>query len=220
MNEVLERIGELKIIPVVSIENAGDAAALGDALVAGGLPIAEITFRTAAAEQAIRALAARSGLLVGAGTVLNVDTARRAVDAGAKFIVSPGFNPKVVGWCVSNQAPIMPGAATPTDIEMALDHGVSVVKFFPAEAMGGLDTLKAIAAPYGMMRFVPTGGIGPENLEQYLRFPKVLACGGSWMVSKEILAARQFDRVTALTREAVQAAARAHPPVSSPPGEG
>jgi 2-dehydro-3-deoxyphosphogluconate aldolase/(4S)-4-hydroxy-2-oxoglutarate aldolase len=209
MYEVLRRIGELKIIPVVSIEDDHSAPALADALVAGGLPIAEITFRTAAAEKAIGALASRKDLLLGAGTVLNVETAKRAVDAGARFIVSPGFNPKVVGWCVGNKVPITPGTATPTDIEMALDHGLEVVKFFPAEPMGGIKTLKMIAGPYGMMRFVPTGGIDASKLEEYLKFEKVLACGGSWMVAKELLAGKQWGRVTELSREAVEVAGRA-----------
>jgi 2-dehydro-3-deoxyphosphogluconate aldolase/(4S)-4-hydroxy-2-oxoglutarate aldolase len=217
-NEVLNRIGELKIIPVIALEDAGTAVGLGDALVAGGLPIAEITFRTTAAEQAIRTLAVRSEILVGAGTVLNVDTAKRAVDAGARFIVSPGFNPKVVGWCVSNNVPITPGTATPTDIEMALDHGLGVVKFFPCEAIGGLKTLKAIAAPYGMMQFIPTGGIDAVNLAEYLKFPKILACGGSWMVSKELLGEKQFGRITELTKQAVQIANSARPAPPSPQG--
>ena len=200
---VLTRIGQLKIVPVIAIEDAGSASAMGDALVAGGLPLAEVTFRTAGAEQAIRTLAGRKDILVGAGTVLNVDTVKRAVDAGAKFIVSPGFNPKVVGWCVGNGVPITPGTATPTDIEMALDFGLNVVKFFPCEALGGLKMLKAVAAPYGMMQFIPTGGIDAGNLAEYLKFPKILACGGSWMVSMELLAEKQWGRVTELTRQAV-----------------
>jgi len=211
MENVLDRIAKLRIVPIVSMEDAQDANPLADALLAGGLAIAEVTFRTAAAEQAIRTLANRGDMLVGAGTVLNLDTLRRAIDAGAQFIVTPGFNPKVVAWCVSNKIPITPGCATPTDIEMALDHGLKVVKFFPAEAFGGLKTLKAIAAPYGMMRYIPTGGIGPENLQQYLKFDKILACGGSWMATKELLAAKQFDPVTELTRQAVEIANRARP---------
>ncbi|HXE55263.1 MAG TPA: bifunctional 4-hydroxy-2-oxoglutarate aldolase/2-dehydro-3-deoxy-phosphogluconate aldolase [Tepidisphaeraceae bacterium] len=211
MENVLDRIAKLRIVPIVSMEDAQDANPLADALLAGGLAIAEVTFRTAAAEQAIRTLANRGDMLVGAGTVLNLDTLRRAIDAGAQFIVTPGFNPKVVAWCVSNKIPITPGCATPTDIEMAMDHGLKVVKFFPAEAFGGLKTLKAIAAPYGMMRYIPTGGIDPENLEQYLKFDKILACGGSWMATKELLAAKQFDRVTELTRQAVEIANRARP---------
>jgi 2-dehydro-3-deoxyphosphogluconate aldolase/(4S)-4-hydroxy-2-oxoglutarate aldolase len=210
-SDVLKRIGELMIIPVVAIDDAGSAGALGDALAAGGLPIAEITFRTAAAEASIKALASHKELLVGAGTVLNIDTAKRAVDAGAKFIVSPGFNPKVVRWCIDHRVPITPGTATPTDIEMALDHGISVVKFFPCEAIGGLKTLKAIAAPYSMMRFIPTGGITAENLASYLKFAPIVACGGSWMVSKELLNEKRFDEVTKLTRAAVDLARQARP---------
>ena len=209
--DALKRIGELKVIPVVAIEDADSAGALGEALTAGGLPIAEITFRTAAAESSIRTLSKQRDLLVGAGTVLNVDTAKRAADAGAKFIVSPGFSPKVVRWCLDNKVPITPGTATPTDIEMALDHGISVVKFFPCEAIGGLKTLKAIAAPYSMIKFIPTGGITAENLANYLKFPPILACGGSWMVSKELLAEKKFDEVTRLSREAVEIANQARP---------
>jgi len=209
--DALKRIGELRIIPVVAIEDSGSAGALGDALAAGGLPIVEITFRTAAAEASIKSLSSHKDLLIGAGTVLNVDTAKRAADAGAKFIVSPGFNPKVVRWCIDNRVPITPGTATPTDIEMALDHGLSVVKFFPCEALGGLKTLKAIAAPYSMIRFIPTGGITAENLASYLKFAPILACGGSWMASKELLADRKFDEVTRLTRAAVDIAKQARP---------
>jgi 2-dehydro-3-deoxyphosphogluconate aldolase/(4S)-4-hydroxy-2-oxoglutarate aldolase len=211
MQDVLTRIGQCRIIPVIALDDADAAAPLADALVAGGLPIIEITFRTDAAERAIRAVSHRGDLLVGAGTVLNVDTAKRAADAGAKFIVSPGFNPKVVSWCVNAGLPITPGTATPTDIEMALDHGLSVVKFFPAEPLGGVAMLKAIAAPYGMMRFIPTGGIGPENMATYLAFPKVLACGGSWMATKELIAAGQFDKIRDLTRLAVELADRVRP---------
>lgn len=213
MSDVLAEIGRLRIVPVIAIDDAADAGALGDALAAGGLPVAEVTFRTAAAEASIRALAGRgAGMLVGAGTVLNPDTAQRAVDAGARFIVAPGFNPKTVRWCLDNHVPVIPGVATPTDIEQALDHGIGVVKFFPAEAFGGLKTLQAIAAPYAMMRFVPTGGITPDNLERYLAFPRVLACGGSWMVTKALIAARQFDRIAELTRDAVRRACAARPP--------
>jgi 2-dehydro-3-deoxyphosphogluconate aldolase/(4S)-4-hydroxy-2-oxoglutarate aldolase len=211
MQDPLTRIGQCRIIPVIALDDADAAVPLADALVAGGLPIIEITFRTDAAERAIRAVAHRGDLLVGAGTVLNVDTAKKAGDAGAKFIVSPGFNPKVVSWCVSAGIPITPGTATPTDIEMALDHGLSVVKFFPAEPLGGITMLKAVAAPYGLMRFIPTGGIGPENMATYLAFPKVLACGGSWMATKELIAAGQFDKIRDLTRQAVELAAQVRP---------
>jgi 2-dehydro-3-deoxyphosphogluconate aldolase/(4S)-4-hydroxy-2-oxoglutarate aldolase len=206
MNTALQEIGKRRIVPVVTIDDAADADALGEALVGGNLPIAEITFRTAAAEASIRTLARRKDLLVGAGTVLNVDTVKRAFDAGARFIVSPGFNPKVVGYCVENKIPITPGIATPTEIEMALDHGLSVVKFFPAESIGGIKTLKAFSVPYAMIQFIPTGGIGPENLADYLKVPRVLACGGSWMVARDLLAGKRFDRVKTLSREAVEIA--------------
>ncbi len=211
MNDLIQRLGQLKIIPVIAIEDAGDAAALGEALIEGGLPCAEVTFRTAAAADSIRTMARQPTLLVGAGTVLNVDTVKRAVDAGAKFIVSPGFNPKVVSYCVEQKIPITPGTSNPTDIEMALDHGLTVVKFFPAEAMGGIKTLKAIAAPYGMMQFIPTGGITLANLAEYLQFSKVVACGGSWMVTKELLAGKQFKQIAEITRKAVQLAEQTRP---------
>lgn len=206
MDEVLKRIGELKLVPVVVIEDAKDSGPLADALAAGGLPLAEITFRTEAAPEAIRTMAARGDLLVGAGTVLTVDQVKSAVDAGARFIVSPGINPKVVGYCVEKGIPVTPGICTPTDIETALGFGLKVVKFFPAEALGGLKLLKAMSAPYGMMRFIPTGGINASNLPGYLAFPKVLACGGSWMVKKDLIAAGRFDEIEGLTREAVEIA--------------
>ena len=147
-------------------------------------------------------------MLVGAGTVLSVDQVKQAMDAGATFIVSPGFNPKVVAYCVENHIAITPGVSNPTDIEMGLEFGLEVLKFFPAEAFGGLKTLKAMSAPYTMMQFIPTGGIGPENVLQYLKHPKVPACGGSWMVKSDLIAEGQFERITALTREAVTIAAQ------------
>lgn len=209
MSDVLDQIASLRIVPVIAIDDAADAGPLGEALAAGSLPIAEITFRTTAAQESIRTLSKQSGMLVGAGTVLNVDTAKKAVDAGARFIVSPGFNPKTVRWCLDNKVSITPGIATPTDIEMALDFGLNVVKFFPAEAIGGLKTLQAFAAPFGMMRFMPTGGITPENVEKYLAFPKVIACGGSWMASKDLIAGKQFDKITELSRDAIARAKKA-----------
>ena len=202
-NDVLEQVGRLRIVPIISIDDADSANPLGDALMAGGLPIAEVTLRTDAAEAAIRTLARRGDLLVGAGTVLSPDMAKRAVDAGAKFLVTPGFNPRTVKWAVESGVPIVPGTATPTDMEMALDHGVTVVKYFPAEALGGVKTLKVIAGPFAMMRFVPTGGIAQEQVEQYLAYPKVLAVGGSWMVTKELVGAGRFEEVERLTRHAV-----------------
>jgi 2-dehydro-3-deoxyphosphogluconate aldolase/(4S)-4-hydroxy-2-oxoglutarate aldolase len=210
MTDVLEKLGKLRVIPVVAIEEVSWADPMGAALVAGGLPIAEVTFRTAAAEASIKALAKRGDLLVGAGTVLTIDNVKRAVDGGASFIVTPGFSEKVVGYCIENKIPITPGTVTATEIGIALEHGLGAVKFFPAEASGGLKTLKAIAAAYAQMKFVPTGGITPQNLLEYLKFGQVLACGGSWMVSRELLANKQFDRIRDLARQAVELAAQAH----------
>ncbi|HBR01097.1 MAG TPA: 2-dehydro-3-deoxyphosphogluconate aldolase [Ruminiclostridium sp.] len=204
MSDVLNQIFELGIVPVVKIDDAKDAVPLAQALIKGGLPVAEITFRTDAAEEAIRNITAElPDILVGAGTVLSVDQAKRAVKAGAEFIVSPGFNPKVVEYCVNEQIPITPGCSDPSDIEMALEFGLKVVKFFPAEASGGLKTLKAISAPYSMVRFIPTGGINENNLNEYLSFKKILACGGSWMVKDELIKNQRFDEIARLTREAV-----------------
>lgn len=205
----LTKVLNHRIIPVVAIQDAGDALPLADALIRGGLPCAEITFRTAAAAAAIEAIAKRGDIDVGAGTVLKVEQVKQAVDAGATFIVSPGFNPKVVGYCIDNGIPVTPGVSNPTDIEMALDFGLEILKFFPAEAFGGLKTLKAMSAPYTMMRFIPTGGIGPGNVLDYLKHPKVAACGGSWMVKSDLIAGGQFERITELTREAVAIAAQA-----------
>lgn len=202
MNEVLEQISKIRLVPVVAIDNAADSAPLCEALVAGDIPCAEITFRTAAAPEAIRIAAKNPRMLVGAGTVLSVDTAKQAVDCGAKFIVSPGFSPKVVQWCLDNNVPVTPGTCTPTDIQMAVDFGLEVVKFFPAENYGGLATLKALAAPYVNMRFMPTGGITTGNLKDYLSFKKVIACGGSWMVKNELITGGRFDEIARISKEA------------------
>jgi len=204
MNEILKKIGELGLVPVVKIDNAADAEPLGKALIEGGLPLAEITFRTAAAAEAISNISkALPDMLVGAGTVLNVDQAKSAVNAGAKFLVSPGFNPDVVEYCGKKGIPITPGCSNPTDISMALSFNLEVVKFFPAEAFGGLATLKAMSGPYGNVMFIPTGGIDAKNLVEYLSFNKVLACGGSWMVKDELIKKGNFAEITRLTREAV-----------------
>lgn len=204
MHDVLETIEQLGIVPVVVIENAKDAVPLCRALQEGGLPLAEITFRTAAAEDAIRAVSSDlPEVLVGAGTVLTTQQAEKAIKAGARFIVSPGLNPAVVEFCMEKSVPVIPGCCTPTDIEVALGLGLNVVKFFPAEAFGGIKTLKAISAPYSMMKFVPTGGINATNLNDYLSFDKVLACGGSWMVNSELLKRGDFEEITRLTREAM-----------------
>jgi len=204
MNDILKRIGDLGIVPVVKIDNAADAVPLGKALIDGGLPLAEITFRTDAAAEAIgNIVKAYPDMLVGAGTVLNVEQAKRAIKAGARFIVSPGFNPAVVEFCVKNDVPVTPGCSNPSDIEMALGFNLDVVKFFPAEAFGGLNTLKAMSAPYGMMKFIPTGGIDSRNIVDYISFNKVLACGGSWMVRDEMIKKGNFSEITRLTREAI-----------------
>ncbi|MDD2599765.1 MAG: bifunctional 4-hydroxy-2-oxoglutarate aldolase/2-dehydro-3-deoxy-phosphogluconate aldolase [Kiritimatiellae bacterium] len=207
MNNVMQRIHELKVVPVVVLEDAGDAAPLAEALIRGGLPCAEVTFRTAAAAASIKAMSSYPELCLGAGTVLTADQVKQAVDCGAKYIVTPGFNPKVVGYCVENSIPVCPGVCTPTEIEMGLEFGLQVLKFFPAEACGGLKALKAICAPYSMVKFIPTGGIGPGNLGSYLAFNKVFACGGSWMVAKELIANGNFAAITELTRAAVELAA-------------
>jgi len=204
MDNIFERIGQLGLIPVVKIEKAQDALALGEALLAGGLPAAEITFRTDAAGESLRILdKSLPEVLIGAGTVLNIDNVKKAVDSGAKFIVAPGFNPKVVDYCVENNIPVVPGVNSPTQIEMGLDRGLKVLKFFPAEASGGLKLLKAMCAPYGEVDFIPTGGINAGNLLEYLAFKRVLACGGSWIVKSSLISSGQFSEIARLTKEAV-----------------
>ena len=204
MDEILEKIGELGLVPVVKIDRPEDAFPLGKSLIDGDLPVAEITFRTAAAESVIKNLTRElPELLVGAGTVLSVEQVKKAIFAGARFIVSPGFNTKVVDFCVENGIPVTPGLNNPTQIEMALERGLEVVKFFPAEPSGGIEFLKAMAAPYSGIQFIPTGGINKENLNSYLSHNRVHACGGSWMVKTELISSGRFDEVTRLTREAV-----------------
>ena len=204
MNDVLEKIANLRLVPVVKIENSKDAISLGKALINGNLPLAEVTFRTAAAEAAIRAMTAElPELLVGAGTVLSVEQVKSAVDAGARFIVAPGFNPTVVDYCLENDICVVPGVNNPSQIERALERQLKVVKFFPAEASGGLPFLKAVAAPYSDVKFMPTGGISLQNLLSYLSFPRVIACGGSWMVESGLTSAGDFAEIEKRTREAV-----------------
>lgn len=204
MNDTLQKIHDMGIVPVVKIDNARDAVPLAKALAAGGLPVAEITFRTAAAEDAIKSVAAQCPeVLLGAGTVLTVEQANRAVKAGAKFIVTPGFSPAVVKFCLESGIPVTPGIATPTEIQMALEHGVDVVKFFPADSFGGIKTLKALSAPFGAVKFIPTGGINSANLAEYILFPKVLACGGTWMVKDDLIKSGNFAEITRLTTEAI-----------------
>ncbi|MFN3167171.1 MAG: bifunctional 4-hydroxy-2-oxoglutarate aldolase/2-dehydro-3-deoxy-phosphogluconate aldolase [Phycisphaeraceae bacterium] len=201
---VFDTLAKHRLIPVIALHDAEQAGPLADALVAGGLPVAEVTFRTDAAAASIREMARRSGMLVGAGTVLSADQVDEACDAGATFVVSPGLNPIVVERCLAIGMPVCPGVATPTEIERSMGFGLSVVKFFPAEALGGVKTLSAIAAPYRAMRFVPTGGVGPENLKDYLLLGPVLACGGSWMVSPSLYEDGDFSKVQRITHHAVQ----------------
>lgn len=204
MSEILQQFEKMRVVPVVAIQKAQDAMQLADALIEGGLPCAEITFRTDAALDAMRIMAKRDDILVGAGTVLKVDQVKAAVDVGARFMVSPGFNPKVVSYCVENNITITPGVCTPSDIEAALDFDLEVLKFFPAGAFGGLKTLKAMSGPYTTVKFVPTGGISPANLAEYLQFPKVLACGGTWVAKSDLISEGRFDEIVKNAREAVK----------------
>jgi 2-dehydro-3-deoxyphosphogluconate aldolase/(4S)-4-hydroxy-2-oxoglutarate aldolase len=201
---VVEVIAAGKIVPVVVLEEAADAGRLADALVAGGLGCAEVTFRTAAAADAIRRMAERPGMLVGAGTVLTAAQVDQAVGAGAKFVVSPGFSAAVVARCQEHGVPVFPGVASPTEIMQALDAGLDTVKFFPAEQLGGVPMVKALSAPFRSVRFIPTGGVNTANLGDYLAVRSVLAVGGTWMVAPELLAARDWDAVTSRTRSALE----------------
>ncbi len=203
MNEVLKNIGSMGIIPVVVLNNVNDAEPLAESLIKGGLPCAEVTFRTDAAEESIKMMTKKfPNMFVGAGTVLTTEQVDRAIGAGAKFIVSPGFNPKVVEYCIKNDYPITPGIMTPTELEMALGFGLDVVKFFPAENAGGLKMIKAMSAPYTMMKFMPTGGINAVNVRDYLACDKILACGGSWMVKGDLIKEGNFAEIEKLTAEA------------------
>ena len=203
--DMIQKFASLGIVPVIKLNDPADAVPLCRALARGGLPVAEITFRTAAAEESIRRVAQElPEVLVGAGTVLTVEQADKAMRAGAQFIVTPGFNPEVVSHCVEKGYPIFPGCPTTSDIEQAIRFGLKVVKFFPAEAMGGLNTIKAVSAPYGDMLFMPTGGVNEDNLNTYLSFPKIVACGGSWMAKSDLIEAGAFDRIEEITRSAVR----------------
>ena len=205
MSSVMDLIKEKRIVPVVKIDRVEDALPLAKALIDGGLPVAEITFRTDAAEESIRVIRENyPQMLCGAGTVVNIDQAERAVAAGAAFIVSPGFNKDVVEYALRKNIPVLPGCCTPTEIMEALGHGLNIVKFFPAKQYGGLDTIKALAAPFPGIRFMPTGGINTGNLKEFLNNDVIYACGGSWMVKSELINAGEFDKIEALTREAVQ----------------
>ncbi len=205
-----DRFQQIGVIPVVALPDAALAVPLAEALLEGGLACAEITFRTDAAAAALPLIRQRfPEFLLGAGTVLTTRQADLAIDAGAQFVVAPGTNPAVIDHVLERDVPMLPGAATPSDVEIALARGIELVKFFPAEQFGGVATLKAYAGPYHRVRWVPTGGISPANLAAYLALPQVVACGGSWMVRPDLLAARDFAAVTRLTAEAVAIVAAA-----------
>lgn len=206
MTQLNRRIGEIGVVPVIKLGHPQrDALPLAKALCEGGLPVAEVTFRAAGAAGAIKAM--REGypdMLVGAGTVLTIDQVKEAADAGAQFVVSPGFNPKTVEYCQSIDMPILPGCTTPSEIEVALGYGLDVLKFFPAEQSGGLAKIKAMSAPFSMLKFMPTGGISLKNLAEYLSCPAILACGGSYMVTDALIEGERWDEITDLCRQSVQ----------------
>jgi 2-dehydro-3-deoxyphosphogluconate aldolase/(4S)-4-hydroxy-2-oxoglutarate aldolase len=205
LNEILKKIGEIGIVPVIALSDTEKAVPLAKALLAGGIPCAEVTFRTAEGEECIRRMVNEvPNILVGAGTVLTTNQVDRAVAAGAKFIVSPGLNPKVVAYCVEKEILIVPGCANPSDMETAIEMGLDTVKFFPAEQAGGLAYIKACAAPYTGLRFMPTGGINAGNIKEYAAFNKIVACGGSWMVTKDLIDKGDFETITKLCKEAVE----------------
>ena len=202
--DINAKIESLKLVPVVVLEDAKDALPLAKALIDGGLPVAEVTFRTAAAADSIRAISeAYPEMLVGAGTVTNLEQAKTAVAAGAKFLVTPGFSDEVTRYAVEHEIPIFPGTCTPTEVMQAMSYGLKVVKFFPASQYGGLNTIKALAGPFPAMRFMPTGGINAGNVKEYLADKHIIACGGSWMVKGDLIAAGKFDEIQRLTQEAV-----------------
>jgi len=210
--DALERFRAVRIVPVITIDDPGDAVPLARALIDGGLACAEITFRTRRASEALHRITAEvPELFAGAGTVLTPDQAKAARDAGAQFIVAPGFGPRTIDYCLEHGIPVYPGIATPTEVEAALEKGLTTLKFFPAEPMGGLAYLKSIAAPYVDVSFMPTGGINAANIASYLAFKRVVACGGSWMAPSEWIAAQQFERIRDESRRAVSAA-RGNPP--------
>lgn len=202
---ILKEVELKKIVPVVKLDKATDAKPLAEALCAGGLPVAEITFRTEAAEESLRIITKEfPDMLVGAGTIVNEDQAKRAIDAGAKFIVSPGFSNKVTEYALNNNVMIFPGICTPTELMMALEYDLPVMKFFPAKQYGGLDTINALSAPFPFVRFMPTGGINQTNILDFLASKKIIACGGSWMVADKLISSGDFKEIIRLTSEAVE----------------
>ena len=205
--DVLERLANSIVVPVVVLDKAEDAIPTAKAMAAGGVDTMEITFRTACAPEAIKAVAENCPeVLVGAGTILNLEQAKLAVEMGAKFIVSPGFSDEVVGWCVENGIPVAPGCVTPTEIMAALKHGLKMVKFFPANVYGGLKALKNLAAPFGGMKFLPTGGVNNDNIKEFIDTPFIHAVGGSWVCPKADIAAGNWEKITQLCLEARKAA--------------
>ena len=205
MNDVCKKIHDIGIVPVIAIDNVEDAAPLAKALCEGGLPVAEVTYRTACAHDAmVEMKKACPDMIIGAGTVITKEQVDSAIDAGAEFIVSPGLNPETVKYCQSKGVPILPGTANASDIEQAIALGLEVVKFFPAEPLGGLKMIKALAAPYNKMKFMPTGGVNEKIVNDYLNDPVILACGGTWMIDKKAIADKDFDKIKKLTQGAVQ----------------
>lgn len=205
MNKTLQDLCSYGVIPVVVINKTEDAKPLAKALFEGGLKCAEVTFRTDAAQEAIRIMSQEyPDMMVGAGTVLTIDQVDRAVSAGAKFIVSPGFDPEIVDYCIDKDIPVVPGCMTPSEVAQGVKRGLEVLKFFPAQQAGGVAMIKAMAAPYTSVMFMPTGGINADNLEQYLSFKKIAACGGSWMVKADLIDSKDFEKITELTKEAVR----------------
>lgn len=201
--DVLSRLAAAGVVPVVVLDNAADAVPTAKAMVAGGIDVMEITFRTAAAADSIRAVAAEvPEMLVGAGTVLNLEQCKLAVECGAKFIVSPGYDEETVAWCVENGVAVTPGCVTPTEIMAALKHGLKVVKFFPANVYGGLSAIKALSGPFVGLKFIPTGGVNQQNLAEFVSNPSIHAVGGSWVCPKADIAAHNFDKITQLCAEA------------------
>ncbi len=204
MSSISEEIARYGVVPVVVLNDPKEALPVADALLKGGLPVAEVTFRTDAAEESIRLISKeRPAMLVGAGTVLTTDQVDRAVAAGAKFIVCPGFDPEIVDYCIGKDIPVFPGCTTASEVAWGVKRGLNVLKFFPAEQCGGVATIKALCAAYVGVKFMPTGGIGPKNLKDYLSCDKIVCCGGSWMVKGDLIKAGRFDEIERLSREAV-----------------
>jgi len=207
MSNIQEKLTDIKLVPVIKLDRVSDAEPLAEALIEGGLPVMEITFRTDAAEESIRRVSKSfPDVITGAGTVITLDQVKRAHDAGAKYIITPGIVHAVIEYCKSNDLPVYPGACTPTEVIAVTEYGLDVIKFFPAAQYGGLSTIKALAAPFPFLKFIPTGGVSESNLTEYLSFPKVIACGGSWMVPDKLILGGDFAGITDLVKQAVSLA--------------